>query len=65
MEHKTEKHHILYQQAQQQTLGCVLNNITVSLPTSYHHEITNLQRNGVPAITTYGMIQLDKLTGRI
>ena len=65
MGNKTQNHHILYQQVQRQTLGCVWDNTTIPLPTSYHQGITNLQRNGVPAITTYAVIQLDRFTGRI
>lgn len=65
MGNKTQNHHPLYQQAQKQTLGCVWDNTTTPLPTPYHQEITNLQRNGVPAITTYAVIQLDRFTGRI
>lgn len=65
MENKTQNHHILNKQAQKQTLGCVLNNTTTPLPIPYHQGITTLQRNGVPAITTYAVIQLDRFTGRI
>ncbi len=65
MENKTQSHHRLYQQAQRQTLGRVWDNTTVELPTHYHQEITNLQRNGIPAITTCAVIQLDKWRGRI
>lgn len=65
MGNKTQNHHILYQQAQKQTTGCVVDNTTTPLPTPYHQQITNLQRTGVPAITTYAVIQLDKFTGRI
>jgi len=64
MGNKTQDHHILYQQAQRQTLGCVWDNTTTQLPIPYHQGITNLQRNGVPAITTYAVIQSDKYTGR-
>jgi len=65
MGNKMQNHHILYQQAQKQTLGRVWDNTTVPLPTPYHQEITRLQRNGISAITTYAAIQLDKFTGRI
>jgi len=65
MGNKRQNHHILYQQAQKQTLGCVWDNTTVTLPIPYHQQITSMQRNGVPAITTYAVIQLEKYTGRI
>jgi len=65
MGNKSQNHHVLYQQAQRQTLEYVWDNTMVSLPTQYHQEITNLQRNGVPAITTCGLIQIDKCRGVI
>jgi len=64
--HKTEGHHILYKQAQKQTIGIVSDNTTVDIPTPYHKGvITKMQREGVPAITTTAKIELDKWLGNI
>lgn len=65
MGNNLQRHHILYQQAQRQTLQRVWDDTTVKLPAPYHQEITNLQRKGVPPITTCCKIQLDRWLGRV
>ena len=62
---KRQNHHVLYQQAQRQTLGWVWDSTNTELPTDYHQDITSLQRNGVPAITTFAKIQLDRSSGKL
>jgi hypothetical protein len=64
--HKTEIHHEVYQALYKTNpVAKTWADWRTELPTSYHHEITNLQREGWPPIATTAKIELDRWLGNI